>query len=330
MIAMAIEASHEHGISGACRAFGVQRGTFYRHRDPKPAPKRVPKENHRKLSEDEEQGVLNELTSKRFVDESVPEVYTSLLDEGSYLCSQRTMYRVLQRHASTRERRNQLHHPEYSKPELLAERPNEVWSWDITKLKGAQKWTYHYLYVIMDIYSRYAVGWMVAPRESAMLAERLIQQTCENQGIERDQLTIHADRGTSMRSKLVAQLLADLGVTKSHSRPHTSNDNPYSEAQFKTLKYHHTFPKSFGCIEDTQTFLRGFFDWYNRQHKHSGIGYVSPESLHTGQAHHIRDKRCTVLRSAYEKHPERFVKGIPLPPTIPEAAWINKPQEKVA
>jgi putative transposase len=330
MITMAIEASGEHGVRDACRAFGVSPATFYRHRDPKPAPEKEQKKNHRRLSEEEEQMVLDELTSKRFMDESVPEIYTSLLDDGRYLCSQRTMYRVLQRHASTRERRNQLRHPEYSKPELLAEGPNEVWSWDITKLKGPKKWTYYYLYVIMDIYSRYVVGWMVAPRESAMLAERLIQQTCENQGIERDQLTIHADRGTSMRSKLVAQLLADLGVTKSHSRPHTSNDNPYSEAQFKTLKYHHTFPKSFGCIEDAQNFLRGFFDWYNRQHKHSGIGYVSPESLHTGQAHHIRNKRCTVLHSAYEKHPERFVKGIPQPPKIPEAAWINKPQEKAA
>jgi len=330
MITMAIEASGEHGVSDACRAFGVSPATFYRRQAPDPVPENVRKKNHRRLSEEEEQMVLDELTSKRFMDESVPEIYTSLLDDGLYLCSQRTMYRVLQRHASTRERRNQRRHPEYSKPELLAEGPNEVWSWDITKLKGPQKWTYHYLYVIMDIYSRYVVGWMVAPRESAMLAERLIQQTCENQAIERDQLTIHADRGTSMRSKLVAQLLADLGVTKSHSRPHTSNDNPYSEAQFKTLKYHHTFPKTFGCIEDSQNFLRGFFDWYNCQHKHSGIGSVTPEDMHTGRAHAVRKERCKVLEMAYKQHPERFVKGIPQPPEIPKAAWINKPQEKAA
>jgi len=171
---------------------------------------------------------------------------------------------------------------------------------------------------------------MIAPRESASLAEKLIQQTCENQGIERGQLTIHADRGTSMRSKLVAQLLADLGITKSHSRPHTSNDNPYSEAQFKTLKYRHTFPKSFGCMEDATTFLRGFIEWYNRQHKHSGIGYVTPEDMHTGRAHYLREERCKVLSAAYEKHPERFVRGVPQPPEIPEAAWINKPLEKVA
>lgn len=330
MIEMAIKAGQEHGTNDACKAFGVPRATFYRHRDPKPETRPKQMQNHRRLSEEEEKMVLAELTSERFMDESLPEIYTTLLDEGTYLCSQRTMYRVLARHASSRERRDQLRHPEYSKPELLAEGPNEVWSWDITKLKGPRKWSYYYLYVIMDIYSRYVVGWMVAPRESAVLAERLIQQTCETQGIQRDQLTIHADRGTSMRSKLVAQLLADLGVTKSHSRPYTSTDNPYSEAQFKTLKYRHTFPKSFGCIEDARTFLRGFFDWYNRRHKHSGIGYVSPESLHTGQADHIRKKRCAVLRSAYEKHPERFVKGIPQPPQIPGAAWINKPKDVAA
>ena len=330
MITMAMEASNECSIRDACRAFGVSPATFYRRRCPKAATVTEPRKNHRRLNEDEEKMVLDELTSNRFMDESVPQIYTSILDEGRYLCSQRTMCRILQRNASTRERRDQLRHPQYAKPELLAQGPNEVWSWDITKLKGPRKWNYYYLYVIMDIYSRYVVGWMVAPRESAMLAEKLIEQTCENQGIDRDHLTIHADRGTSMRSKLVAQLLADLGITKSHSRPHTSNDNPYSEAQFKTLKYHHSFPKTFGSIEDAQTFLRNFFDWYNCKHKHSGIGYVSPENLHTGVAHHIRKKRADVLRSAYEKHPERFVKGIPQPPIIPEAAWINKPQEKVA
>ena len=314
----------------ACKAFGVSRATFYRHREPpsKTVPKQ--KQNHRRLSEKEQKKVMAELTSERFMNESVPEVYATLLDEGTYLCSQRTMYRILQRQACVRERRDQLRHPPYSKPELLAKGPNEVWSWDITKLKGPKKWSYYYLYVIIDIYSRYVVGWMVAERESALLAERMIQQACENQGIGRDQLTIHADRGTAMRSKLVAQLLADLGVAKTHSRPYTSTDNPYSEAQFKTLKYHHTFPKSFGCIEDARDFLRGFFDWYNRKHKHSGIGYVSPESLHTGQAHQLREKRCSVLRLAYEKNPERFVKGIPLPPKIPAAAWINEPKELAA
>ena len=330
MIEMTLQASVEHGVSDSCKVFGVPAATFYRHRDPRPETEPKKKKNHRRLSDEEEVMVLTELISERFADESLPEIYATLLDEGTYLCSQRTMYRILERHKAVRERRDQLCHPEYARPELLANGPNEVWSWDITKLKGPRKWSYYYLYVIMDIYSRYVVGWMVACRESASLAEKLIQQTCDTQGIQRDQLTIHADRGTAMRSKLVAQLLADLGITKSHSRPYTSNDNPYSEAQFKTLKYHRTFPKSFGCIEDAQTFLRGFFEWYNQKHKHSGIGYISPQSLHTGQAHQIREKRCRVLRQAHEKHPERFVKGIPQPPQIPEAAWINKPKEKAA
>jgi putative transposase len=332
MIGMALEACTIDGVTtvDACRAFGVSRATLYRRRNPatpRPEGKRC---SHRGLSNAEEQAVLGELTSERFMDESVPEVYMTLLDEGTYLCSQRTMYRILERNASTRDRRDQCHHPDYTKPELLATGPNQVWSWDITKLRGAQKWTYHYLYVIIDIYSRYVVGWMVAPRESAALAERLIEQSCQNQGIEREQLTIHADRGTSMRSKLVAQLLADLGITKSHSRPYTSNDNPYSEAHFKTLKYRHDFPKTFGCIEDAADFLRGFFSWYNTQHKHSGIGYVTPQHLHTGEAQAIRDKRCEVLQQAYLQHPERFVRGTPTPPEIPKAAYINKPQEKAA
>jgi len=330
MIDLSIEAGVKHGATTACRAFGVSKATFYRHRDPQPPENAKIRRHPRRLSKEEEQNALNTLTTERFMDESVPEIYATLLDEGTYLCSQRTMYRILERHASTRERRDQLRHPAYSKPELLATGPNQVWSWDITKLKGPRKWSYYYLYVIMDIYSRCVVGWTVAPRESAALAERLIQESCEMQGIHRDQLTIHADRGTAMRSKLVAQLLADLGITKSHSRPYTSTDNPYSEAQFKTLKYHRSFPKSFGCIEDAQAFLRGFFAWYNRQHRHSGIGYVTPESLHTGQAHEIRQKRSAVLRAAYAKHPERFVRGVPQPPKIPAAAWINKPQEDAA
>ena len=330
MIDLSTAASAEHGVADACRAFGVSRATFYRHRGPQ-APVRAKTKNHpRRLCEEDQQNVLTVLTSEEYVDESVPEIYTDLLDKGTYLCSQRTMYRILDAHQAVRERRDQRRHPQYAKPELLATGPNQVWSWDITKLKGPRKWSYYYLYVIMDIYSRYAVGWMVAGRESASLAEKLIMETCEKQDIERDQLTIHADRGTSMKSKLVAQLMADLGITKTHSRPYTSTDNPYSEAQFKTLKYHRTFPKSFGCIEDAQTFLRGFFEWYNCRHRHSGIGFVTPEDLHTGRAHQIREKRATVLRAAYEKHPERFVKGIPSPPRIPEAAWINKPEEAVA
>lgn len=330
MIDLSIAASPEQGPTMACKAFGVSRATFYRHRDPRPAEPTKTAKHHRALSEEEQQNVLTTLTSAEYVDDSVPEVYATLLDLDTYLCSQRTMYRILEANQAVKERRNQRRHPVYTKPELLATGPNEVWSWDITKLKGPTKWSYHYLYVIMDIYSRYVVGWMVAGRESASLAERLIMETCEKQGIAKDQLTIHADRGTSMKSKLVAQLMADLGITKTHSRPHTSDDNPYSEAQFKTLKYHHTFPKTFGCLEDARGYLRGFFEWYNEQHKHSGIGYLTPLSLHTGEAYEIREKRVKVLDQMYKKHPERFVKGPPQPPRIPTAAWINKPQESEA
>ncbi len=330
MIELSIAASSEHSPTVVCRAFGVPRATFYRHRAPHPSANAGTRRHPRRLSEGEEQSVLDVLNSDRYMDESVPEVYADLLDQGSYLCSQRTMYRILEANEAVRERRDQRRHPEYAKPELLATAPNQVWSWDITKLKGPRKWSYYYLYVIMDIYSRCVVGWMVAGRESASLAERLIMETCEKQDITKAQLIIHADRGTSMKSKLVAQLMADLGITKTHSRPYTSNDNPYSEAQFKTLKYHHTFPKSFGCIEDAQAYLRGFFEWYNQVHKHSGIGYVTPQSLHSGQAHAIREERRRVLAQAFAKHPERFVKGMPEPPKIPDAAWINKPQEENA
>jgi len=326
---MALDASSAYGVAEACRAFGVSRASLYRLRNPKPK-QNTRRYSHRRLTDLEEKEVLNLLSSDRFMDESVPEIYATLLDEGTYLCSPRTMYRILKRHKALRERRDQRQHPQYTKPELLATGPNQVWSWDITKLKGPQKWSHYHLYVVMDIYSRYVVGWLVASRESAALATRLIMETCRKQEIAEDQLTIHADRGTSMRSKPVAQLLADLGITKSHSRPYTSNDNPYSEAQFKTLKYHHTFPKSFGCLEDAQTFLRGFFRWYNGRHKHSAIGYITPESLHTGVAGEIRKKRCQTLEQAWFKHPERFVNGVPQPPQIPKAAWINKPKQKVA
>ena len=320
------------GVRQACGALGVSRASFYRQRRRKEAPtiERPAAPSPRALSALERKHVREVLDSERFMDRAPREVYAALLDEGEYVCSVRTMYRILHENKAVRERRNQLRHPNYKKPELLASGANQVWSWDITKLKGPRKWSYFYLYVIMDIYSRCVVGWMVAGRESASLAERLIMETCEKQDIAKNQLTIHADRGTSMKSKLVAQLMADMGITKTHSRPHTSNDNPYSEAQFKTLKYRHSFPKSFGSIEDTQAYLRGFFEWYNQIHKHSGIGYVTPQSLHAGQAHEIRQKRQRVLAQAYEKHPERFVKGMSQPPIIPTAAWINKPAEIAA
>jgi putative transposase len=279
----------------------------------------------RALSQEERQAVLDTLHSERFVDRAPTDVYASLLDEGTYLCSPRTMYRILQDQDEIRERRNQARHPHYARPELLATGPNQLWSWDITKLLGPAKWTYYYLYVILDVYSRYAVGWMLAYRESAALAEELITQTCAKQGILPGQLTIHADRGSSMTSKPVAMLLADLGVTKTHSRPHVSNDNPFSEAQFKTLKYRPHFPCRFGSIEDARAFCTGFFGWYNAEHHHSALGLLTPEAVHYGRAPQILAARSVTLATAYAAHPERFVGGVPRPADLPNAVYINPP-----
>ncbi len=265
---------------------------------------------------------------ERFVDKAPAQVWATLLDEGTYLCSIRTMYRILEEHGEVRERRNQRRHPNYTKPELLAEAPNQVWSWDITKLRGPVKWTYYYLYVILDIFSRYVVGWMLAHRESAALAQRLIAESCRKQDIEPDQLTLHADRGSSMRSKPVALLLADLGVTKTHSRPYVSNDNPYSESQFKTMKYCPQFPSRFGSAEDGRLFCGGFFDYYNYEHRHSGIGFMTPADVHYGRAEQLTTARRQILLEAHRTHPERFVRGTPQPPVLPPQAWINPPTEK--
>lgn len=327
----ALELSSDIGIKSACKSLNVPRSGFYRRQ----ALKRMPPMVHlkrpsppRTLSLEERQGVLNILHADRFADKAPQEVYATLLDEGQYHCSIRTMYRILDDNQEVKERRNQLTHPVYQKPELLATAPNEVWSWDITKLLGPAKWTYYYLYVIMDIFSRYVVGWMIAPAESAILAEKLIKETCAKHNIEKGQLTIHADRGSSMKSKPVALLLADLGVTKTHSRPYTSDDNPFSEAQFKTLKYRPDFPDRFGCIEDSRVFCQAFFPWYNTEHHHSGIGLLTPESVHYGLAQDVIEARGRVLRTAYEAHPERFVKKVPVPPSLPTAVWINKPKQE--
>jgi putative transposase len=261
------------------------------------------------------------------VDEAPATVYAKLLDEGVYLASTSTMYRLLRAEDEVHERRRQATHPPHVKPELLATRPNAVWSWDITKLLGPARWTWFYLYVILDVYSRYVPGWMLARAERAHLAERLLADTIAKQHVDRGQLTIHADRGTSMASKPVAFLLADLGVTKSHSRPHTSNDNPYSEAQFKTLKQRPEFPDRFGCFEDAHGFCTRFFRWYNDEHRHSGIGFHTPADVHHGRAEQVRAERALVLDAAYAAHPERFVRKPPAPPELPAAAWINKPQQ---
>jgi putative transposase len=271
------------------------------------------------------------LHSERFVDCAPAQVYATLLDEGRYLASERTMYRVLDaEHGEVRERRDQLTHPAYQRPELLAERPNELYSWDITKLLGPAKWTYFYLYVILDVYSRYVVGWTVQHRENGHVATDLIAQVLDQQHITRDQLTVHADRGSSMTSKPVAFLLADLGVLKSHSRPYTSTDNPYSEAHFKTLKYRPGFPARFDSIEQARAFCRQFFDWYNHQHRHSGIGLMTPAAVHYGRAQDLHAERARVLADAYARTPQRFVRKPPVPPALPSAAWINKPADNEA
>lgn len=274
--------------------------------------------------------VIDTLHSDRFCDLSPYQVYAKLLDDGKYICGIRTMYRILHSvHGDVKERRSHVNRPHYKKPELLATGPNQVWSWDITKIKGPVKWTYYYLYVIMDIFSRYVVGWMIAQRELGSLAKRLIKDTCEKQRIQPDQLTIHSDRGPSMKSKPVALLLSDLGVTKSLNRPHVSNDNPYSEAQFKTLKYCPQFPGRFGCIQDARSFCQQFFTWYNNEHRHSGIGLMTPEQVHYGNAQKIYEDRCQVLFEAYVKNPKRFKGKVPKPHALPKAVWINKPNCEV-
>jgi putative transposase len=316
------------GTKPACKVFGISRAGLYRRRVMSAAPRMAKKRlaPPRALSEPEKQEVLDTLHSERFQDKAPHEVYATLLDEESYLCSIRTMYRILMANAEVKERRDQLCHPNYKKPELLATGPNQVWSWDITKLLGPVKWSYFYLYVILDIFSRYVVGWMVAPCESAALAEQLIGETCTKQNIQKGQLTIHADRGSSMKSKPVAFLMADLGITKTHSRPHTSDDNPFSEAQFKTLKYRPDFPDRFGSIEDARLFCRTFFPWYNNEHKHTGISLLSPTVVHHGNAATIIATRQTVLDKAYALHPERFVRKMPEHKPMPEAVWINPPK----
>jgi putative transposase len=324
MIQLAEDLGQHVGVKRACEVLDVPRSSLYDARHPKqPTSPRPPSE--RALSQEERRTVRDVLNSERFVDCAPRQVYAALLDEEVYLCSWRTMYRILDECQEVRERRNQLSRPTYTKPELLATAPNQLWSWDITKLLGPAKWTYFYLYVILDVFSRYVVGWMIAEREAASLAETLIAETCAKQGVQRDQLTLHADRGSSMRSKPVALLLSDLGVTKTHTRPYTSNDNPYSEAQFKTLKYRPDFPDRFGSVVDARGWAQPFFQWYNNAHYHTGLNLMTPAMVHYGLAETIRDQRNQVLQTAYAAHPERFVRGVPMVPDLPHEVWINKP-----
>jgi putative transposase len=318
------------GVREACAATGRPRANHYRRHRQSPAPARPQRERRpqpRALTPAERGAVRAVLNSPEHVDKAPATVYHELLDGGVYLASVSTMYRVLRERDEVRERRRQAVHPTRVKPELVATQPNQCWSWDITKLHGPAKWTYYYLYVILDIYSRYVVGWLLAEGESAALAEKLLADSIAKHGIDRDTLTVHADNGSSMASTPVAFLLADLGVTKTHSRPHTSNDNPYSEAQFKTLKYRPDFPDTFGSLADARVFCQRFFTWYNTAHYHSGIGYHHPIDVHYGRALTVQEARADVLAAAYSRNPDRFVRKHPEPPALPTAVWINKPDE---
>lgn len=325
-----MQLGHDVGILPACKALSVPRASFYRFFAPKPQGSSIRPAPPKALSANERAVVLEAVHSQRFQDSTPYEIYASILDEGRFLCSISTMYRILREEGESQERRRHVSRTHYAKPELLATAPNQVWSWDITKLRGPAKWNYFYLYVILDIFSRYVTGWMVASRESETLAKRLIEETLEKQGITQGQLTIHADRGPSMRSKTVAQLMADLGVTKTHSRPYTSNDNPFSEAQFKTVKYHPSFPGSFGSQEDALSYCRTFFPWYNEVHKHIGIGLMTPKQVQYGLLPKIMETRSDVMFQAFLANPVRWNGRQPTLPKIlqpHDAVWINPPKK---
>jgi putative transposase len=311
------------GVAPACHALSVNRASYYRWQKP-PAPKLPRPRSARALSDDEKRHVLGLLDSERFMDKTPREVYAELLDENTYLCSVRTMYRILAEHGQVRERRNQRRHPTYVKPELVARKPNQVWSWDITKVPGPQRGIYFNLYVVLDIYSRYIVGWTIARSESALIARSLLATAVEAERIHPGQLTCHSDRGTPMLAKSTALLYADLGIDPSYSRPRVSDDNPYSEAAFKTFKYRPDIPERFGSLNDARSTFAALFDWYNHRHYHTGIALLTPADLHHGRAEQIVEARQRVLDAAYADRPERFGKP-PIHPTPPEASWINPP-----
>jgi len=330
MIVETGELAGQVGVRTACWTMGIPRSSYYRtRRIGRMRPVRASEKSRsvRALSPQEKHIVRQELNSERFMDLSPRAVYASLLDEGRYLCHWRSMYRVLAENDEVRERRPQRRHPGYTRPELVANGPNQLWSWDITKLLGPAKWVYYYLYVVLDVFSRFVVGWMLAEQESGQLAEQLIAESCAKQHIQAAELTLHADRGAAMTSKNISQLLVDLGVDQSHSRPHTPDDNPYSEAQFKTLKYRPDFPGWFEDPPQARGWARSFFQWYNHDHHHSGIALLTPANVHYGQAQDVLEQRQQVLWQAYQRHPERFVGGAPQVAQLPSAVWINPPKE---
>lgn len=318
-------------VTRACDVLAFPRSSLYRSRRPPVTKEAVTRPTPaRALQPEEKETVRDLLNSERFCDRSPYQVYATLLDEGHYYCSISTMYRILREHDEVRERRDQRRHPSYSKPELLATAPNQLWSWDITKLKGPATWQLFYLYVVLDVFSRYVVGWLIAERESGELARLLITESYQKQGVDPEQLTLHADRGPTMTSQSLAQLLGKLGVVKSHSRPYTPDDNPFSEAHFRTMKYRPDYPARFGSLVDAQSWAREFFPWYNNEHRHSSLGLMTPATVHYGRAAALTAQRQATLHAAYEAHPERFVKGLPQPPALPEAVWINPPVSEEA
>ncbi len=328
MIALVEQAAPELGVGPACEAIGLPRATYYRSQREPQAESTPRSKSKRALSADERQAVLDVLHEPRFVDLPPAEIYAQLLDENEYLCSPRTMYRILAEDGEVHERRRQRVHPPHTKPQLSATAPNQVWTWDITKLLGPHKWTYFYLYVILDRFSRYVVGWLVAERESATLAQRLLTETCARQGILPNTLTLHQDRGSPMTAKSFAQTCADLGLTKSFSRPRVSNDNPFSESHFKTLKNYPAYPGRFDDLAHAELYGRDFLDWYNHEHHHVGLGLMTPYDVHHGLAREKWQRRAEALAAAFEAHPERFPHGLPMPPPLPEQVWINKPSDK--
>lgn len=330
MIAAIEELAPSIGVSQACAVFDFPRSSLYRQWRPRVMSQRSRPTPTRALSADERAAVRVVLNSERFADQTPYEIYATLLDEELYLCSIRTMYRILHEAAEVQERRKQVRHPAYTKPELLATMPNQLWSWDITKLRGPVTWQYFYLYVILDVFSRYVVGWLLADHESAELAEQLIAESCHQQGIARAQLVLHSDRGAAMTAKSLTQLLTDLGIEQSHSRPYTPDDNPFSEAQFKTMKYRPDYPQRFDAQDQAHAWAKAFFAWYNHEHHHVALGLLTPVAVHFGQAEEIVAQRQATLNDAFARHPERFVHGAPTPPALPTAVWINPPPHPAA
>ena len=320
------ELAEKIGIKQACAVLNVPRSRVYRTRQQPVEGKAPPTADHA-LSAEERKVVRETLNSERFMDQAPRQVYAALLDEGRHLCHWRSMYRILAAHEEVRERRNLRRHPVYHRPELLATAPNQVWSWDITYLRGANKWEHYPLYTVLDIFSRYVVGWMIAEEESSELARQLMAETAHKQGIQPKQLTLHADNGSPMKGKALGQLLLDLGISQSHSRPHTSDDNPFSEAHFKTLKYQPDYPDRFASIAASRDWARTFFGWYNGEHYHSGLNLLTPASVHYGEAAYLQQQRQAVMLTAYAAHPTRFRRGEPLVKGAPTAVYINPPKE---